>query len=128
MSYRVQFSITSDEYELLQKIASNKGFPTISSYCKSIVLPNAKNINMRKMSEIIDIAISNISKMPIKDCEGNPYEFYLRDLYPNPPSSLGTHINKMIDSVPSSLPILRRSRQDRTGTWMYTRTETMLSD
>lgn len=120
MSFRVQFSVTTDEYEVLKKKAEN-GFPSVSAYCKSVVLPDSKNIDMRKMSEIIDITVCKIPTMPIKDINGNPYEFYLRDLYPNPPSSLGTHINKMIDK--GVLTTLCRSRKDRTGTWLYMRTE-----
>lgn len=116
--FRVQFSITKDEYDMLMKKAIAKNLPTVSAYCKSKVLPNSSSIQKYKMSDIVNMAEANIKNMP----DDSP--FYLRDLFPNPPANLGTIINRKITQNEEmknneESTSICRYKKDRTGTWTY---------
>lgn len=116
--FRVQFSITKDEYDMLMKKAIAKNLPTVSAYCKSKVLPNSSSIQKYKMSDIVDMAEANIKNMP----DDSP--FYLRDLFPNPPANSGTIINRKITN--GELTSICRYKKDRTRTWTYVKADSKL--
>ena len=86
MSYRIQFTITDDEYAKLQAETSASGYPNVSEMCKAKVLG---------INTIADLFIVMKEKIKaIKPGDGinmqlNPGEFYLKDIINTPPALLG---------------------------------------
>ena len=79
MSYRVQFTITDQEYAELQDAARKESFPSVSALCYARAFPNSSISAMFK--ELIDIVQERDSDEP----------FVIRELFPNRriPSVLG---------------------------------------
>lgn len=74
---RVQFSVNNDEWEKLQNLAKDAGYPDVPSYCKDTSLQD------RTFGGLWKTVVEEISKMkPGK-------VFPLRELVPSPPSNLG---------------------------------------
>lgn len=84
---RVQFTISEQEWQLLEKEALEAGYPDVSSFCKDSVL------KQKTYLELWNIVTKKISSKASGDI------FALRDLIKNPPANLGVklyqHQNKL---------------------------------
>lgn len=85
MSYRIQFTITDDEYAQLKKEAMEGGFPTVAECAKSKSLNGVNNY-----ADLFKKAVREIASKKIGD------EFFVRDLIPNPPALLGRWIYEAV--------------------------------
>lgn len=87
MSYRIQFTVTKQEYADLKAQALAEGFPTVAELCKTRSLKGKNtyaDLFMQMKNKIAELRPDDI----IND-QLNPGEFYLRDILPNPPALLG---------------------------------------
>ena len=84
MSYRVQFTITDDEYKLLNEQSIAEGFPTMSEMCKIRAFKgNSKLHGNYTYAELYAQMVKKIADLAPNS------EFYLRDIIDTPPALLG---------------------------------------
>lgn len=76
--FRVQFTISDDEKEMLAKSVKEEGYPNIAELCKVRALQGNS-----KYAELYKIMVSKIGLLP------SGTKFYLRDLIDTPPTLLG---------------------------------------
>ena len=81
MSYRVQFTITNEEYDELKKEARELGYPNVAQMAKDLVL--RKNNSKESYGEKYILMVKKIESLAPNT------EFLLRDIIEVPPALLG---------------------------------------
>ena len=77
---RIQFTVDADEWEKLQKLAKNDGYPDVSSYCRDVSLKE------RTYAEMWATVKEKIAKMKAET------QFSLNDIIDAPPANLGVKL------------------------------------
>jgi hypothetical protein len=78
---RVQFTVSADEWNKLEELAKNEGYPDVPTYCRDI------SLNDRTYGVLWKKVVDKINKM---DKDEEP--FALRDLIPTPPANMGVKL------------------------------------
>lgn len=102
---RVQFSVDNTKWQKLQRLAYNKGYPDVPSYCKDISLQE------RTYAELWRKVVKAIADKPSGSV------FALRDLIDSPPANLGVKIYEH----QSDLGIVVNSQKDSLNTNTFTK-------
>jgi len=74
---RIQFTVNQDEYQKLQNLAAQEGYPDVHTYCKDVAL------QVRTYATLWAKVKERIAKLP------QDATFVLRDLVTTPPANLG---------------------------------------
>lgn len=92
MSFRVQFTISNEEYEILQEIAERDGFPNVPALCKyrTFCWSDIPQQEGKPYNELYNEMINNIAKYPYEK------DFVLRDIIDTPPALLGVWLFKAV--------------------------------
>lgn len=109
MSFRVQFTISDEEYKTLKTLAANEGFPNVPELCKSRAL---NQLNRRQnYGELYRELVQKIADRQSEE------PFTLKDLIDTPPALLGVWLNRNVDN--KSIPDVEYLGKDSSGTAQY---------
>lgn len=94
MSYRIQFTVSEEQYDNLQNQCDREGYPTIGEMVKSKVFsgnPTYNDLYKEMAKKIKDLDPNQIINPTL-----NKGEFYLKDIISNPPTILGRYLYERV--------------------------------